>query len=133
LDHRGLIDAAFFGRLTKERPAKKAQIQKLGEFWLDQDQRRAEPSGSTTSSGPGKVVPTKTQRQSPATPGRKSSRRSKEELAPGAEPRLSDPKRIFISYSHDDPDQALAREWRDGLVRAGHQVFIDTEIQPGAD
>src|SRR5262249_6583170 len=133
LDRRGLIDAEFFGRLTTERPAKKAQVQKLGDFWLEQDQRSVEPSGSTTPSGPGKVVPTKPERQSPAPSGRKPSRRSKEESAPGVRPSLLGKKRVFISYSHDDPDQALARDLKDGLVRADHQVFIDTEIKVGAD
>jgi hypothetical protein len=43
------------------------------------------------------------------------------------------PCKLFISYAHGDPDSKLAQELRDGLVRAGHDVFIDTAMSTGTD
>jgi TIR domain/AAA-like domain len=64
---------------------------------------------------------------------RKRNQQSSKESAPRAELGLLSPRCIFISYAHGDPDQALARELKDSLVRAGHQVFIDIDIKVGAD
>ena len=51
----------------------------------------------------------------------------------GADPSPPSPTRIFISYAHAEPDQALAEALKEGLVQAGHRVYIDTEIKIGAD
>jgi hypothetical protein len=40
--------------------------------------------------------------------------------------------RIFISYRHTDPDQALAGSLLERLKAAGHHPFMDIEISPGA-
>ena len=63
---------------------------------------------------------------------RKRAQRTVESV-PEADPNASRPKRIFVSYSHGDPDQSLAQALIHGLGRAGHAVYIDTEIKLGAD
>ena len=35
------------------------------------------------------------------------------------------PGKLFLSYAHGEPDQALARALSDGLRGAGHEVFLD--------
>lgn len=40
---------------------------------------------------------------------------------------------VFISYRHQEPDSALAHTLKASLLRAGHQVFIDTAIGWGMD
>jgi hypothetical protein len=65
--------------------------------------------------------------------GRKRGRHSEKEATSGADPSPPSPTRIFISYAHAEPDQALAEALKDGLVQAGHRVYIDTEIKIGAD
>jgi hypothetical protein len=51
----------------------------------------------------------------------------------GGKPSITRPSRIFISYAHDDPDEAVARQLKDGLGKAGHEVFIGTEVPLGVD
>ncbi len=43
------------------------------------------------------------------------------------------PCRFFVSYRHVQPDEAVAQRLRDGLVRTGHQVFIDAKMKMGTD
>ena len=40
--------------------------------------------------------------------------------------------RIFISYGHLKPDQAVAHELASALDSSGHEVFIDTQIPLGS-
>jgi hypothetical protein len=58
--------------------------------------------------------------------GRKQSRRSEKEATSGADPSPPSPTRIFISYAHAEPDQALAAALKVGLVQAGHRVYLAT-------
>jgi hypothetical protein len=39
--------------------------------------------------------------------------------------------RVFISYRHIDPDQAIAQQLAQAL--AHHEIFIDTNIRPGEE
>jgi hypothetical protein len=46
----------------------------------------------------------------------------------------SKPARIFLSYRRSaEPDYQLAHTLRDGLVSAGHEVFIDTGMRVGTE
>ncbi|WP_089936407.1 toll/interleukin-1 receptor domain-containing protein [Candidatus Entotheonella palauensis] len=40
---------------------------------------------------------------------------------------------IFISYCHQEPDHILAHTFANALEKADHRVFIDTDMQWGAD
>lgn len=40
---------------------------------------------------------------------------------------------VFISYRHQDPDSSLAGDFAKALQQAGHEIFIDTELQWGAN
>ena len=53
-------------------------------------------------------------------------------VGPAPTPPRIVPHKLFISYAHTDPDRSLAGALRDGLRRAGCEVFID-EIELGAD
>lgn len=46
--------------------------------------------------------------------------------------RSPDTKHIFISYRHIEPDQTVARLIASAM-KSAHEVFIDTDILPGAD
>jgi len=66
--------------------------------------------------------------------GKKRNPRSNQGPSPEAEASLPSRKtRVFISHAHGGPDQTLALALNRSLARAGHQVFIDTEIEVGAD
>jgi hypothetical protein len=65
--------------------------------------------------------------------GRNRNPRLTKESTPSRGSKHPTPKRIFISYAHAGPAQALARALDGGLRKAGHDVFIDTEIKFGAD
>lgn len=45
----------------------------------------------------------------------------------------SPPRRFFISYHRAEPDQGLAHALAEGIRKAGHEVFIDTDIPLGTD
>lgn len=49
MDRRRLVNATFFDRLLKERPAKEDQIKIVRGLWLDDVNPRAKPSGGATS------------------------------------------------------------------------------------
>ena len=40
---------------------------------------------------------------------------------------------VFISYRHQTPDSSLANDFAKALQQAGHEIFIDTELQWGAN
>jgi 3',5'-cyclic AMP phosphodiesterase CpdA len=50
MDRRGLVDAAFFDRLSKERPAKEDQIKIVRRMWIDEVKPSAKSLGGATSS-----------------------------------------------------------------------------------
>jgi len=54
------------------------------------------------------------------------------EVGPAPTPPRIVPHKLFISYAHTDPDRSLAGAMRDGLRRAGCEVFTD-EIELGVD
>jgi nucleoside phosphorylase len=126
---RALLEAMpglGYGRLVQAADLEVVRL--LGEGGTDAHLVEAEPEPKPVSAvgpatTPGAPAP------APVTPLVESSTpQHQSSITP---PRIV-PHKLFISYAHNDPDQLLAGALRDGLRRAGCEVFTD-EIELEVD
>jgi hypothetical protein len=123
LDHRGMVDAEFFGRLTEERPRKEALIRSLKEFWLDADRISSEPAVKATSNIPRDqlpVNPAATQHRSPPT--------DNEPIRMVGEMQVRlDPERVDVENAQAEPRKTIGLLGRENT---GLQVVTSVRFQP---
>src|SRR5262245_28358168 len=114
LDHLGLINPDLFDRLKKKFPAREEDIKSLEAFCCAEAPNRSEPSGSTTSSGPGKDIPTE-----PATPQRQSPE------APNPPPTYRDAgtKRLGEQL------QSLRKQYKELLIREAGREELNRALE----
>src|SRR5690348_13185020 len=91
LNRKGLINAEFFDRVSKELPAKQAQLKSVEEIWLKGARNGSDASARVMASDPRKVVPA-----GPATPGPQSPAAPSTSFVPGCT------HDIFVSYAEVD-------------------------------